>query len=168
MGYQESLIRVKCLAEVSGIHRAIEESEEVKTLEYLLCCGAARAKRDLYGSPGWPEFRTFSEIKENETPLAEKGSLFAVVAGARLYQSHFWIDSLVGIDDPGYGSLLESIPLEEAYKEAELYPEAARRAEVAMRRRLNGIYTRIMKDEHPIRLPDEYLDSWSSSTDFIC
>lgn len=36
MGYQESLIRVSSLAEIAGIEKAIAESEEVQTLEYLV------------------------------------------------------------------------------------------------------------------------------------
>lgn len=47
MGYQESLIRVNSLAEIAGIEKAIAESEELRTLEYLVCVCGAKAKGDL-------------------------------------------------------------------------------------------------------------------------
>lgn len=158
MGYQESLIRVNNLAEVSGICRAIEESEELKTLEYLVCCCAARATSDLYYGGVIGE-RNISDIPEGEAPIVHKGDLFAVVAGARLYQPFLWIDQIAGINNPGYSELLEDIPLEKAHKEAELHPNAAERARVFMRRSLNRSYNHAMQGDHYISLPSELHNS---------
>lgn len=157
MGYQESLIKVSCLAEVSGICRAIDASGELKTLECLICCCAARAKRDLYAGDYFGT-RKLADVPENERPIARKGDLFAVVAGARLYQPFLWIDCIAGIDEPGYGELIEDIPLDEAHKDAELHPDAARTAEIFMRRSLNRSYSIAMGGDHPITLPSEFLD----------
>ena len=158
MGYQESLIRVSNLAEVSGICRAIDESEELKTLEYLVCCCAARAKRDLFQGDVFG-MRKLSDVPEGELPIIREGDLFAVVAGARLYQPFLWIDCIVGIDELGYDELLEDIPLADAHRNAELHPDSARKAEVLMRRSLNESYTFAMRGRHPIALPSELLDS---------
>lgn len=159
MGYQESLIQVSSLAEVSGIWRAIEESEELKTLEYLVCCCATRANSDLYYGGMFGE-RKLSEIPKDEGPIIRKGTLFAVVAGARLYQNQpfLWIDWIAGIDEAGYPELLEDIPLEKAHAEAKLHPDAAERARIFMRRSLNRSYNLAMRGEHPISLPDEFLE----------
>lgn len=157
MGYQESLIRVDSLAEVSGICRAIEESEELKTLEYLVCYCAARARRDLYHG-GVFGTRKVSEILEDEPPIIHKDDLFAVVAGARLYQPFIWIDSIAGISVERYSELIEDIPLEQAHLEAALHPDAARKGEVFMRRSLNRSYNMAMRGERPIELPREFLE----------
>lgn len=157
MGYQESLIRISSLAEVSGIHRAIEESEELKTLEYLVCCGAARANSDLYYGGICGE-RKLSDIPEGESPIVHEGELFAVVAGARLYQPFLWIDQIAGIDEVEFAVLFKKIPLEEAHAEAKLHPDAAEQARVFMRRSLNRSYKRVMRDKRPITLPAELLD----------
>lgn len=162
MGYQESFIPVNNLAEVSGICRAIEESEELKRLEYLVCCCAARAKTDLYYGGMFGE-RRLSDIPEDEMPVIDKGTLFAVVAGARLYQpsgwGFMWIDMIAGMNDPGYSVLIEDIPLEKAHAEAKLNPNTVERARVFMRRSLNKSYNMIMRGEHPINLPGEILGS---------
>lgn len=47
MGYQESLIRVNSLAEIAGIEKAIAESEELRTLEYLVCLRSQSQGRSL-------------------------------------------------------------------------------------------------------------------------
>lgn len=154
MGYQESLIFVSNLAEVAGICRAIEESEELKTLEYLVCCCASRAKRDLYEGDVFG-MRKLSDIPEDEAPIIHAGDLFAVVAGARLYQPFLWIDSIAGIHELGYGELFDDIPLEAARVEGALHPDDARRAEIFMRKSLNQSYTLIMRGEHPITLPSD-------------
>ncbi|MBM6907471.1 hypothetical protein [Collinsella intestinalis] len=162
MGYQESLIPVNNLAEVSGICRAIEESEELKRLEYLACCCAARARTDLYHGGMFGE-RKLSDIPEDEMPVVKKGTLFAVVAGARIYQpsgwGFMWIDMIAGMRDPGYPVLVEDIPLEEAHAEAKLHPNAVERARVFMRRSLNMSYNMVMRGERPINLPSELLGS---------
>ena len=95
MGYQESLISVDCLAEVAGIDSAIRGSEEVKTLEYLNCYCATRARCDMYwgGWLGGP----LSSVSETEQPITKASSLFAVVGGARLYQPFLWIDCIAGM-----------------------------------------------------------------------
>ncbi|OUP09765.1 hypothetical protein [Collinsella sp. An2] len=159
MGYQESFIQVSSLVEVSGICRAIEESEELKTLEYLVCCCATRANTDLYYGGMFGE-RKLSEIPKDEGPIVSKGALFAVVAGARLYQYHpfLWIDWIAVLDEIGYPELLEDIPLEKAHAEAKLHPNAAERARIFMRRSLNRSYNFAMRGEHPISLPDEILE----------
>lgn len=154
MGYQESLISVSSLAEVAGICRAIEESEELKTLEHLVCCCATRAKCDLYYG-GVFGMRKLSDIPEDETPIVHAGDLFAVVAGARLYQPFLWIDSIAGIDELGYSELFDDIPLEAAHAEGALHPDDARKAEILMRRSLNRSYTMAMNGEHPIKLPSD-------------
>ena len=156
MGRQESLISVKNLAAVAGIDRAVRESEELKVLEYLDCVCAARAKQDLFHDHTFCGMRPLSDVREGEKPIAKKGDLFAVVVGARLYQPFLWIDCIAGLDEVGYPALVEDIPLEEAYKEAELNPEAAREAECFMRRSLNESYSCVMKGEHPIELPEEF------------
>lgn len=92
MGYQESLIRVSSLAEIAGIEKAIAESEEVQTLEYLVCICGAKAKVDLYRDNTFTASRPLSDIKPNEEPIIRAGDLFAVVAGARL--STFSLDRL--------------------------------------------------------------------------
>lgn len=46
-GYQESLAKIDCLAEVVGIDQVIRKSEEVNTLEYLICYCALRVRCDL-------------------------------------------------------------------------------------------------------------------------
>lgn len=154
MGYQESLIKVNSLAEVAGIAKAIEESEEVNTLEYLSCCCAARAKRDIYRG-SWLG-RSLSDVGEDESPIDTAGSLFAVLAGARLYQPFFWIDCVAGINEQGYSTFFEDIPLEVAYKEASCHPDLAYKAECWMRRSLNRSYAIAMQGEHPIELPEEF------------
>ena len=166
MGYQESFIRVDSLAEVSGICRAIEESEELKTLEYLVCCCAARAKRDLYFD-GTFGMRKIADIPENEHPFIRQGDLFAVVAGARLYQPFLWIDNITGINEVDYGELVEDIPLERAHMDAELHPDAARKAEVFMRRSLNRSYNLAMRGDRPIELPDEFVDHSDNEPDAV-
>ena len=158
MGYQESLIRVDTLAEVSGICRAIEESEELRTLEYLVCCCAARAKRDLFWGDEFGT-RKLSDVAEDELPIIHKGELFAVVAGARLYQPFLWIDCIAGIGDAGYDELFEDIPLADAHRDAKLHPDSARKAEAFMRRSLNKSYNSAMHGKHPITLPSKFLDS---------
>ena len=158
MGRQESLIRVDCLAEVAGIEKAIRESEELRTLEYLDCVCAARARRDLYRGD-WAGMRRLTDIKEGEQPIYKKGDLFAVVVGARLYQyadGFHWIDCLAGIEEPGYMYLMEDISLVEAREEAESNPEAAKKAERFMRRSLNKSYNWAMRGEDPIELPEEF------------
>ena len=157
MGYQESLIQVGSLAEVSGICRAIEESEELKTLEYLVCCCAARAKCDLYCA-GVFEPRIIHDMPGGKSPLIRTGDLFAVVAGARLYQPFLWIDNIAEGSAARYSELIEDIPLKRAGKEAALHPDAARKGEVFMRRSLNRSYNMAMRGEHPIDLPKEFLD----------
>lgn len=157
MGYQESLIRVGSLAEVSGICHAIEESEELKTLEYLVCCCAAQAKCDLYCA-GVFEPRIIHDMPGGKSPLIRTGDLFAVVAGARLYQPFIWINSIAGISVERYSELIEDIPLEQANKDAALHPDAARKGEVFTRRSLNRSYNMAMQGEHPIELPREFLD----------
>ena len=107
MGYQESLIRVNSLAEIAGIEKAIAESEELRTLEYLVCVCGAKAKGDLYCDYTFTASRPLSDIKPNEKPIVRAGELFAVVAGARLYQPFLWIDCIAGISDPGYDEIME-------------------------------------------------------------
>lgn len=154
MGYQESLISVSSLAEVAGICRAIEKSEELKTLEYLVCCCATRAKRDLYYGDVFG-MRKLSDIPKDESPIIRTGDLFAVVAGARLYQPFLWIDNIAGISELGYHELFDDIPLDAVRAEGALHPSDARRAEILMRKSLNFSYTLAMQGEHPIKLPDD-------------
>lgn len=154
MGYQESLISVSSLAEVAGICRAIEKSEELKTLEYLVCCCATRAKQDLYYGDVFGT-RKLSDIPKDESPIIRTGDLFAVVAGARLYQPFLWIDNIAGISELGYHELFYDIPLDAARAEGALHPGDARRAEILMRKSLNFSYTLAMQGEHPIKLPDD-------------
>ena len=156
MGRQESLISVENLAAVAGIDKAIRESEEVKTLEYLDCFCAARATRDLYRGD-WFGMRSLSDVKDGEKPIVKEGDLFAVVGGARLYQPFLWIDCIAGLHELGYSQLLEDIPLEKAYEEADLDPESAWKAECFMRTSLNRSYRFAMKGESPIELPEKYL-----------
>lgn len=75
MGYQESLIRVSSLAEIAGIEKAIAESEEVQTLEYLVCICGAKAKVDLYRDNTFTASRPLSDIKPNEEPIIRAGDL---------------------------------------------------------------------------------------------
>lgn len=166
MGYQESLIRVSRLAEVSGICRAIEESEELKRLEYLVCCCATQAKCDLYHGGMFGE-RKISDVPEGEPPIIHKGDLFAVVAGARLYQPFLFIGNIAGINDVDYSQLFEDIPLELAHRDAKLHRDAARKAEVFMRRSLNRSYNFAMRGDHPIKLPDEFLDASDQKSDHL-
>lgn len=154
MGYQESIIPVDNLASVAGIDKAVREAEELKVLEYLDCICAARAKRDLYR--GYWFGRPLSDVKDGEVPEAKKGDLFAVVAGARLYQPFWWTDCIAGIDELGYSGLLEDIPLEEAYKESALNPDDAWKMECFMRRSLSESYELAVGARRPIKLPDKY------------
>lgn len=158
MGYQESLIRVSSLAEIAGIEKAIAESEEVQTLEYLVCICGAKAKVDLYRDNTFTASRPLSDIKPNEKPIIRAGDLFAVVAGARLYQPFLWIDCIAGISDPGYEELMEDFPLDVPRQEAIIHPDEAKKAEMFMRRSLNQSYTRVMRGEHPIQLPEEFIN----------
>lgn len=158
MGYQESLIRVNSLAEIAGIEKAISESEELQTLEYLVCLCGAKAKRDLYHDGTFMASRPLSDIKADETPIVRSGELFAVVAGARLYQPFLWIDCIAGISDPGYKELLEDFPLDVPRREAIIHPHEARTAEIFMRRSLNRSYNLAMRGRHPIRLPIEFIN----------
>lgn len=156
MGYQESLIQVQSLSEVAGIDRAIKESEELRTCEYLHCYCAARARRDLYRGD-WFGFRKLSDVRDDEKPIFKKGDLFAVVGGARMYQYGFhFLDWLAGISEPGYESLLEDIPLKEAYEEEARCPKASRAAEAFMRRSLNRSYNVRAGDDCKIELPEEF------------
>lgn len=127
MGYQESLIRVSSLAEIAGIEKAIAESEEVQTLEYLVCICGAKAKVDLYRDNTFTASRPLSDIKPNEEPIIRAGDLFAVVAGARLYQPFLWIDCIAGISDPGYEELMEDFPLDVPRQEAIIHPDEAKK-----------------------------------------
>jgi len=154
MGYQESLIRVDSLAEVAGIEKAIEESEELKTTEYLCCCCAARAKRDIFRG-SWLG-RPLSDVGEDEKPVYKAGTIFALVAGARLYQPFFWIDCIAGIHDLDCSVLFETIPLEKAREEAVIHPEFARKAECWMRRSLNHSYHCFTRGKDQIVLPKEF------------
>lgn len=158
MGYQESLIRVNSMAEIAGIEKAIAESEEVQTLEYLVCVCGAKAKRDLYCDNTFMGFRPLSDIKSNERPIIRAGDLFAVVAGARLYQPFLWIDCIAGISDPGYEELMEDFPLDVPRQEAIIHPDEAKNAEIFMRRSLNQSYSCVMRDELPIQLPEEFIN----------
>lgn len=159
MGYQESYLKVESLAEIAGINRAIEKSEEIRTLEYLVFCCGVRAKQNLYGDSWFSGCRSLSDITGNEPVVAREGDLFAVVAGARLYQpadTFLWIDCIMGIGDPDFDSLVDVIPLAEAEEEARLDPAAAKKAERFMRRSLNASYNRAMQGKHPIKLPAEF------------
>lgn len=159
MGYQEPYLRVNCLAEIAGIERAVNESEEVKTLEYLVCVCGVRVKQDLHGGSWLSGCQSLSSLKGDEPIVAREGDLFAVVAGARLYQPSdpfLWIDCIVGIGGPEYDTLVEVIPLEKAREEAELRLGKAKEAERFMRRSLNNSYNRAMRGEHPIELPAEF------------
>lgn len=138
MGYQESLIGVECVAEVAGIDRAIRESEEVKTLEYLVCYCAARARCDMYRGDWFG--RPLSDVGESEQPIIQAGSLFAVVGGARLYQPFLWIDCIAGMESDNYADFFEDIPLDAAYGEAERNPDPAQKAEQDMRKSLKHSY----------------------------
>ncbi|WP_373161548.1 hypothetical protein [Collinsella aerofaciens] len=158
MGYQESLIRVNSLAEIAGIEKAIAESEELQTLEYLVCVCGAKAKGDLYCDNTFMGSRPLSDIKPNEEPIIRAGDLFAVVAGARLYQPFLWIDCIAGISDPGYEELMEDFPLDTPRQEAILHPDEAKKAEIFMRRSLNQSYNRVMRGERPIQLPEEFIN----------
>lgn len=158
MGYQESLIRVNSLAEIAGIEKAIAESEELQTLEYLLCVCGAKAKGDLYCDNTFMGSRPLSDIKPNEEPIIRAGDLFVVVAGARLYQPFLWIDCIAGISDPGYDELMEDFPLDIPRQEAVIHPDEAKKAEIFMRRSLNQSYSRVMRGEHPIQLPEEFIN----------
>lgn len=158
MGYQESLIRVNSLAEIAGIEKAIAESEELQTLEYLVCVCGAKAKGDLYRDYTFTASRPLSDIKANEKPIIRAGDLFAVVAGARLYQPFLWIDCIAGISDPGYEELMEDFPLDIPRQEAILHPDEAKNAEIFMRRSLNQSYNRVMRGERPIQLPEGFIN----------
>lgn len=158
MGYQESLIRVNSLAEIAGIEKAIAESEELQTLEYLVCVCGAKAKVDLYRDNTFTGSRPLSDIKPNEKPIIKAGDLFAVVAGARLYQPFHWIDCIAGISDPGYKEIIEDFSLDIPRQEANIHPDEAKQAEIFMRRSLNQSYSRVMRGEHPIQLPDEFIN----------
>lgn len=158
MGYQESLIRVSSLAEIAGIEKAIAESEELRTLEYLVCVCGAKAKGDLYCDYTFTASRSLSDIKPNEEPIVRAGELFAVVAGARLYQPFLWIDCIAGISEPGYDEIMEDFPLDIPRQEAIIHPDEAKKAEIFMRRSLNQSYNRVMRDERPIQLPEEFID----------
>ena len=144
MGYQESLISVDCLAEVAGIDSAIRGSEEVKTLEYLNCYCATRARCDMYwgGWLGGP----LSSVSETEQPIIKASSLFAVVGGARLYQPFLWIDCIAGMGSGNYADFFEDIELEVAYEEAEREPVTAQKAERRMRKSLRHSYGFAMSD----------------------
>jgi len=102
--------------------------------------------------------RPLSDIKPNEEPIIRAGDLFAVVAGARLYQPFLWIDCIAGISDPGYEELMEDFPLDIPRQEAIIHPEEAKKAEIIMRRSLNQSYSRVMRGEHPIQLPEEFIN----------
>ncbi len=158
MGYQESLIRVNSMAEIAGIEKAIAESEELQTLEYLVCVCGAKAKGNLYCDYTFTASRPLSDIKANEEPIIRAGDLFAVVAGARLYQPFLWIDCIAGISDPGYEELMEDFPLDIPRQEAILHPGEAKNAEIFMRRSLNQSYNCVMRGEHPIQLPEEFIN----------
>ena len=158
MGYQESLIRVNSLAEIAGIEKAINESEEVKNLEYLVCLCGAKAKHDLYRDSTFSACRPLNDVKTDERPIARAGELFAVVAGARLYQPFLWIDCIAGISDPGYKELIEDFPLDIPRQEAIVHPREAKTAEIFMRRSLNRSYSLAMRGEHPIQLPEEFIE----------
>ncbi|GEM_PF-1442698 len=158
MGYQESLIRVNSLAEIAGIEKAIAESEELRTLEYLVCVCGAKAKGDLYCDYTFTASRPLSDIKPNEEPIVRAGELFAVVAGARLYQPFLWIDCIAGISDPGYDEIMEGFPLDIPRQEAIIHPDEAKKAEIFMRRSLNQSYNRVMRGKRPIQLPKEFIN----------
>lgn len=128
MGYQESLIRVNSLAEIAGIEKAIAESEELRTLEYLVCVCGAKAKGNLYCDYTFTASRPLSDIKPNEEPIVRAGELFAVVAGARLYQPFLWIDCIAGISDPGYDEIMEDFPLDIPRQEAIIHPDEAKKS----------------------------------------
>ena len=157
MGRQESLIRVKTLAEVAGIQRAIEASEELKRLEYLVCFCAARARMPLY--KGYECGRPLSDVREDEEPIIMENELFAVVGGARLYQygkDFIWIDCIAGIAEYDYAYFFEDISKIHAFEDAERNPKAALDAERLMRIRLNRAYNSDMRGKDYIALPAEY------------
>lgn len=99
--------------------------------------------------------RKLSDIPKDESPIIRTGDLFAVVAGARLYQPFLWIDNIAGISELGYHELFDDIPLDAVRAEGALHPSDARRAEILMRKSLNFSYTLAMQGEHPIKLPDD-------------
>ena len=114
--------------------------------------------------------RKLSDIPQEEAPIFHKGTLFAVVAGARLYQPSgqpfFYIDMIAGIDDLEYPELLEDIPLEKAHEDAKQRPDDAERARVFMRRSLNGSYNRAMRNDRHISLPIELRDPSGTAPDY--
>ena len=123
---------------------------------------------DLYHGGMFGE-RKISDVPEGEPPIIHKGDLkdFAVVAGARLYQPFLFIDNIAGINDVDYSQLFEDIPLELAHRDAKLHRDAARKAEVFMRRSLNRSYNFAMRGDHPIKLPDEFLDASDQKSDHL-
>lgn len=143
MGYQESLISVESFAEVAGIDQAIQESEEVKTLEYLTCYCATLARCDMY----WGDWfgRPLSDVPESEQPIIKAGSLFAVVGGARLYQPFLWFDCIAGIESDNYADFFEDVSLDIAYEEAERNPDQAQKAERRMRKSLKRSFDVVMR-----------------------
>lgn len=157
MGRQESLIRIKTLAEVAGIQRAIEASEELKRFEYLDCFCAARARMPLYRGN---EFgRPLSDVREDEEPIIMENELFAVVGGSRFYQygkDFIWIDCIAGIREYDYVYFFEDISIRHAFEDAERNPQAALDAERLMRIRLNRAYNSDMQIGDRIALPAEY------------
>lgn len=143
MGYQESLISVESFAEVAGIDRAIQESEEVKTLEYLTCYCATRARCDMYRGDWFG--RPLSDVSESEQPIIKAGSLFAVVGGARLYQPFLWLDCIAGMESDNYTDFFEDVSLDIAYEEAKRNPDQAQKAEQRMRKSLKRSFDVAMR-----------------------
>ena len=90
MGYQESLIRVNSLAEIAGIEKAINESEEVKTLEYLVCLCGAKAKHDLYRDPLTTSkpMKGRSQGRESYLPLSQAQGYINLFSGSTASQEY--------------------------------------------------------------------------------
>ena len=156
MGYQETAVPVKSLAEVAGIKRAIDGSEEVRTCEYLNFYCAAKARMPLY-SGGWFG-GPLSDVPKDAEPIIAEGELFAMIGGSRMYQRGIgeWLDCIAGIDERGYAKMFEAIPFEEAIKAEARDPASSRRAECKMRRHLNRAYNLLLDEKDRIVLPAEF------------
>lgn len=79
-----------------------------------------------------------------------------------MYQPFRWIDSIAGLDELGYETFLEDIPLEEAYKEAEKNPEAMRKGEVFMKKSLMHSYESAFGEKYPVEYPASFLEGMAS------
>ena len=157
MGYQESLVHVESLAEVAGIDSAMKQWDELHLAEWVSCYCAARAKRDLYWG-GWSGEIPLEKAVASGRRIIKKDELFAVLVGRRMYQPFRLIDTIAGIDELGYEALLEDIPLEEAYKDAESNPEAARKGELFMKKSLMHSYDFAFGKKYPVEYPAAFLE----------